>query len=279
MVAVFDFVKYSDEIGEHFITDAWGNKVNVRDMDIILTTSQFKLWNAYDNFSTYSKSCQENGVGWGISRFSPKQENKHCFLNYQFNQVLNLNKHDIQNLTKKTIDYFYNIIDGIDGDITYALLYLLGKYADSENEESLFGKINDNVTKALLLNNELINDPYISSHLIHSLNKRIKESYIGNLLVDGHYTMLVTDPLAFCEYIFGQEIKGLLNRGEHYNKYWLDKNKNTIAGLRAPLVYRSEINILKLVNNNEINKWYKYLNNCLVINVFGVDNMIFGGSD
>lgn len=279
MVAVFDFVKYSDEIGEHFITDAWGNKVNVRDMDIILTTSQFKLWNAYDNFSTYSKSCQENGVGWGISRFSPKQENKHCFLNYQFNQILNLNKHDIQNLTKKTIDYFYNIIDGIDGDITYALLYLLGKYADSENEESLFGKINDNVTKALLLNNELINDPYISSHLIHSLNKRIKESYIGNLLVDGHYTMLVTDPLAFCEYIFGQEIKGLLNRGEHYNKYWLDKNKNTIAGLRAPLVYRSEINILKLVNNNEINKWYKYLNNCLVINVFGVDNMIFGGSD
>jgi len=90
---------------------------------------------------------------------------------------------------------------------------------------------------------------------------------------------MVADPVALMEHVFGLEIKGLLNRNEHYNKYWLDKGVNKIAGMRSPLVWRSEVNILNLKNNDDIEKWYKYLNNCCVFNVHGMDMAILGGAD
>jgi len=43
LVCTFDFHKYSEEVAEkHIFKDAWGNDVNIRNMDIVLTTSQFK---------------------------------------------------------------------------------------------------------------------------------------------------------------------------------------------------------------------------------------------
>lgn len=48
MLTVIDFHKFSEEIAEkHIIQDVWGNEVNVRDMDIIITESQLKLWDAF----------------------------------------------------------------------------------------------------------------------------------------------------------------------------------------------------------------------------------------
>jgi hypothetical protein len=275
-VAVIDFLDYSDEIGIHIIKDIYGNEVNIRDMDIILTASQFKLWNAFESTQDYVAKCKKNNLGWGITRCSPKEENHHTFLNYQFLQALKLDQKQIESLCSKTVEYFENIMSG---NKDYTLLYLLGSQIDKEYDENIFDKINDNVTKALILENDLISDPYIQSHIQHSIQKKIKESYIGNLLVDGQYTFVVADPIAFLEYIFGQSIKGFLKRNEHYNKYWLDKDINKIVGMRSPLVWRSEINILNLVRSKQINKWFKYLNCCLITNVHGSDMALFGGAD
>ncbi len=90
MVCVFDFLEYSDEIGIHLIRDIYGNEVNIRDMDIILTESQFKLWNAFENTKDYVDRCRNNKLTWGVTRCSPKEENTHTFLNYQFLQALKL---------------------------------------------------------------------------------------------------------------------------------------------------------------------------------------------
>lgn len=275
MLAVIDFHEYSEEIENHFIDDVWGNKVNVRDQDIILTQSQFKLWNAYNSCQEYVSSCKKNDLGWSVSRVTPKNENTHCFLNYQFIQSLELEDSAIKELCQKTIDYFLNISKN---KIEYSLLYLLGKNSDTY-EKDVFEKLNDNVTKALILNNDLLHDPYVKTHLINSLNKKIRDSYMGNILVDGQYTMMVADPYAFLEYIFKIPLKGLLNRNEHYNKYWSDKKEKNIVAMRAPLTWRSEIQVLNLKENNKTNKWFQYLKNCVVYNVFGNDCLLSGGAD
>ena len=277
MLCTIDFHKYAEEVAEnHYVTDVWGNKYNIRDADIILTESQFKLWNAYESIDDYIRKCKNNNLNWGVSRVTPKYENTHTFLNYQFIQVLNLSDDQIKELCQPTLDYFENISKN---NIEYTLLYLMGEMANQSYNENIFSHIHDNVTKSLILNNKLLEDPYIRNYLIHSLNKKIKDSYIGNLIVEGQYTIIVADPIAFLEYIFNLPIKGLLNRDEHYSRYWLNKKEIRIAALRAPLTWTSEVNILNLKQNKETNEWYKYLNNCVIYNIFGNDNLIQGGSD
>jgi hypothetical protein len=276
LVVVIDFVEYSDEIGKHIITDIYGNNVNIRDMDVILTASQFKLWNAFKNTQEYVKNCKLNKIGWGITRYAPKQEKNHTTLNYQFIQALNLDENSIVSLCSKTVEYFENICNN---NLDYTLLYLLGDLCDEDYDEYVLDKISDNVSKALILNNNLINDSYIQDHIQNSLRKKIKDSYIGNLIVNGNYTFMVADPYAFLEYIFGLPVKGLLDSKEYYCKYWLDKGVNKVAGMRSPLVWRSEVNVMDLKNNDNIKKWYKYLNCCCVFPANGMDMAVLGGAD
>ena len=138
----------------------------------------------------YITNCKKNGMDFGVTRFTPKQDADYVFTNYQFLQVLNLNQEDIKKLCKKTIDYLNGIIlENVD----YSLLYLLGKISNNDFDENIYENIHDNVTKAILLNNNLLKDPYVQNHLVHSLNKKIKESYVGNLIVDGNYSMCISD--------------------------------------------------------------------------------------
>ena len=39
----------------------------------------------------------------------------------------------------------------------------------------------DVISKAILLNDDLIDDPYIKRHIYRSINKKIKDSYLGKL--------------------------------------------------------------------------------------------------
>lgn len=275
MVAVIDFHKYSDEIGTHIIRDAWGKDVNVRDMDLILTTSQFKMWNAYDSIDEYKANCKKNNLTWGVSRVSPKQDFRYVFSNYQFLQAENLSDENIDSLCEKTANYFNNIIsDNID----YTLLYLLGKNS-IDYDSDIISKIDDNITKSLILNNSIINDPYVRNHITKSLRKKIKESYIGNLLLDGNYQTMISDPYAFMEYMFGKPVNGLLSRGQHYSNYWNQFGVSKVVAMRAPLTWRSEVNTLELQNNTQTSEWYKYIRSGIIYNVHGCDSMIHADSD
>jgi len=125
----------------------------------------------------------------------------------------------------------------------------------------------------------LIADPYVKRHISNSLARKMKDSYIGRLIIDGFYTFMVSDPYAFLEYIFGLPVKGLLNRDEYYNRTWLDKKESKIAAMRAPLVWKSEIDLLELKDGEKQRNWYKYLDNCTIFNVHGLDMAILGGAD
>jgi len=278
LVCVFDFHAYSEEIAEkHMIKDAWGKNINIRDMDAILTTSQFKAWKNYDSLSEYQKNCKENEFHFGVVRVAPETDKTSVTTNYQFLQALDLDDEQISALCSKTVEYFDKTINS---DWIFAAIYLMGKLADVEYNDGLFNSINDTVTKALILNNDLINDPYVKSHIAKSLNKKIKESYVGNLVVGGNYSFILEDPFAFCQHIFGSPTKGLLNEWEHYSGFWNKRNVSKVAAMRAPLTWRSEVNTLNFVDNDNTDKWYKYLQNgCTIYNVHGTDMMLHADAD
>ena len=277
MVCVMDFHSFAQQNQKFTMKDVWGNDVDIRTVDLILTASQFKMWNAYDSLKDYSDKLVKNHMTWGISRFAPKVENEFSFSNYQFLQALDINDDEIiYNLCDKTLEYFDGVVNK---DVDKTLIYLLGKIIN-DYDENIIDKINDNVAKALILNKELIDDPFIKSHLIHSLNKKIKESYIGNLIFDGNYQTMIADPYAFMQYALGLfPITGLLNNKEHYSKFWLDKDVKEIVAMRAPLTWRSEVNKLNIVENSNINHWYQYLKSGIVYNIYGIDTMLEADSD
>lgn len=276
MVCVIDFHKFSDEIGKHIIKDTWGNDVNVRDMDLILTTSQFKMWESYDSCNDYVKNCKENNMMWGVTRYTPEIDNKYVFSNYQFLQAMDVLDENIPKICSKTVEYFNNVLKN---NITFTLLYLLGKVANREFDENILDDIHDNVTKALLLNNELLKDPYIQMNIIRSLNKKIKESYFGNLLFDGNYQMMIADPYAFMEYMLSLPVKGLLNDKEHYSHYWIHEGTKNVIACRAPLTWKSEVNVLNFVENHKTQEWYEHINSGIIYNVHGCDTMLHADSD
>jgi hypothetical protein len=276
MVCTFDIHRFSDEYGIHVSKDIYGNSVNIRDMDLILTKSMFKGSSFYKSLLEYSKKCEKNDLQWGISRYSPKKDDDFVFSNYQFIQNLNLDDKKIEKLCEGTVEYLRKTMGK---DISYVLLYLLGEIARQKPDREIINKVSDVITKSLLLNNSLIDDPYIKNHIIHSLNKKIKESYIGNLVLPGNYSIMISDPFALMEHTLGLPVKGLLGRDEHYSKYWIKKEVKEVAAMRAPLTWRSEVNKLTLKDSDDTNFWYQYLDSGVVYNIHGVDTMLQADSD
>ena len=276
LVVVIDFLKFAEMVGKKYITDIYGDRVDIRNMDIILTKSQFKMSEAFDSHASYNTNSKKNNLSWFISRYAPKQEKKHAFMNYQFLQVLDLDNNKVKGICEKTVNYFSNIFSN---ELNYTLLYLMGENLTSIKDLDVLEKVHDNITKAIILNNKLIDDPYVKNHIASSLGRKINDSYIGRLIIDGFYTFIVADPYAFLEYIFEMPINGLLKRDEHYNRTWLDKGADKIAALRAPLTWRSEVDILSMAEDEEKNEWYKYLDNCVIFNIHGMDMAILGGAD
>ena len=284
MVCVFDFHKFSREVaGKHIITDLYGKEVDTDNIDMIITESQFKLWKGYDSWQHYLDCCKENGGRWGVTKFTPKEDKTAVFTNYQFLQVLNLDTPEkIKELCEPTVEWFDKITSQ---DSNYSLLYLLGNLCDKplnemETEEfmDIFNTLEPSV-RALILNRDLINDTYIKTKLARSLNRKIEESYLGKLMVNGNFQFMISDPYALAEHIYGLEVKGLLKEHEHYSQYWNNRNIDKVVAMRAPLTYSSEANLLNLQNNDKVNEWYKYLYSGIVHNVWGVDCMQYADGD
>jgi len=277
LLCQFDFHKFADEVSHNYIIkDLYGNEKDVREIDVVLTQSQFKLWNAYNSWEQFENECDKSGLCWGISRISPKKENDVMRTNYQFLQVLNLSDNDIVELCQPTIDFF----DGASKkNIGFMELYMLGKLVENDSALEIWNNINDPFLKCLFLDNSLINDKYIQTRILNDLNKRINESKLGKLYINGSFQFVYCDPYAFCEYIFGMKIKGLLNEFEFYSNYWNKKDAVEICGMRSPMTWRAEVNYMPLKNTREMQEWYKYLTSGIILNIYGVDRDIFSSMD
>lgn len=83
MVFCFDFLSFAERVaGNYMVRDAWGNEVDIRNIELILTTSMVKLWSSYDNADHYFRCCAENHYNFGIAKTSPRVLDDYRALNY-----------------------------------------------------------------------------------------------------------------------------------------------------------------------------------------------------
>ena len=300
-----DFKKFARENGVEWIEDYYGNKQYIEEMDIILSESQFKLCKGYNSMEEYQRCCDVNFNYWGITRVSPKKDDNYTTSNYQFLQVLDLDDESVEEICKDTVDW----LRGIAGlDRNSALLFMMGTLCDSEDEEirenpkKLFDITSDNLSKALMANSRMIEDEYIRQTIVYAINKKIKEAYIGKLLLRGCFSTMIPDPYAMMQWAMGGtsnlgkikrvvietdegdyedvlqgrnlEVTGLLKEGEHYSRYWNDRGVVKGVGMRSPLTWCSEVNEMKYIKNKDTEEWFKYLNSGIVYNVWGADCML-----
>ena len=279
MVCVMDFYKFAQEVvHKNTITDIYGIAHNVEDVDVILSQSQFKLWNCFNTFEEYTDKMESNNISWGVSKFGPSiDEEKNMYRsNYQFLQVLNLSDDDIKNICESTVGWVRGLLCE---KYEYDLLFLLGSLAKSKEPSEIFNSCGNAYIKSLMIEPSLIYDSYIHDVVSRSIKKKIYESCLGKLFIHGNFQCLISDPYGQMEHAFGLEPTGLLKENEAFSYYWNSRNVDQIASQRAPITWKSEVNIFNLIDNEKTKEWFKYITSGIIYNIYGVEAMLNGGAD
>ena len=274
MVFTFDHVDFAKKIaGEKYIVkDAWGNDVDVRNVELILTTSMVKLWDSYNSCEEYVRTSIENGYTFGIPKTCPKVLENERTLNYQFIQSYDMDDDDIEELISPTMQ---EIKDVLGGDWRKTILFLKGSGLNEDNIE----RLDNDIAKALMIDKRMIDDPFIQSAIYQSIRNRINEAKVGVLKVHGNYSIVSGDPFALCQSIFGLKVTGLLKSGEIYNQYWADIGSEKLACYRAPMTCHNNIRLVHPESNDEVRYWYRYMKTCTIFNAWDTASAALNGMD
>ena len=274
MVFTFDFVDFAKEVAgsQYIIKDAWGNEQDVRNAELILTTSMVKLWDSYDSCEDYLQKTLGNKYTFGVAKTCPKElESERC-LNYQFIQSYDLSDEDIQELIAPTMN---EIKDVLSGDWRKTILFLKGTGLSESNVDYL----ENDISKAIMIDPRMAQDPYIQNAVYQLIRNRINEAKVGVLSVHGNYSIVSGDPYALCQSIFGLEVTGLLKSGEIYNQYWADEGTEELACFRAPMTCHNNIVLVHPIRRDDVRYWYQHIKTCTILNAWDTTTAALNGCD
>lgn len=272
LVISVDFKTFYKEYGISEITDLWGHKHKVEDIDIILTESQYKGYKYfkqnkdYSDWERYLNLLKKYDYCIGISKWNYSHENEprmtRC--NYQTLQTLDITTQDLIEMSSYTRKWIERILSG---DLLYVLKYL-GLKEDS--------KPSNLYMKSILYNPQMADDIKIRSYLYNLLRKTIDEIKIGKFHIKGAFKVLIPDVIFMMEYIGGLKPKGCLKEGEMYAK----EHKGNYVLNRNPHICRSEHVILKAKQNKLTQKWLNsHFANVCMVNAFDVTPKRLNGAD
>lgn len=261
MVYTFDFVEFGEKVaGTYEVIDAWGDKRDVRNAEVILTTSMLKLWDCYKNWEDYYDNCRKNHYEFSTTKTTPDKLENVRNTNYQFLQSYDFTDDELQELCNPTIQ---EIKDVLGMDCNKSIVFMTGF---GLTEKNAFNGNYNYCAKALMADKRMINDPFIRRRIWNMICKRIEMAKRGAIKVNANYAMISGDPYALCQSMFGMEITGLLKSGEVYHKYWIDKGASEITCFRAPMTCHNNIRRMKLCLNEQANHWYQYIRTALIFN-------------
>ena len=273
MVFTFDFLDFAEKIaGSYFVKDAWGNDVDVRSVELILTTSMLKLWDSYDSCEDYIRNCLDNGYTFGIAKTCPKELEQERTLNYQFIQSYDLSDEDIEELIRPTMD---EIKDVLYADPVKTVLFLKGAGMNEDN----IGRTDNDFAKALMIEPRMIDDPYVQNCIYQMIKNRINEAKVGVLKVHGNYSIVCGDPFSLCQHICGLTVTGLLKSGEIYNAYWCSKGIDSLACFRAPMTCHNNIRLVHPHRSEDADYWYQHMKACTLFNSWDTAAHALNGMD
>lgn len=273
MIFTFDFIAFAEQVAHSYIVkDAWGNDVDIRSVELVLTTSMVKLWDSYKSCNDYLKMSALNGYTFGVSKTAPEQLENERTLNYQFIQSYDLSDDDIDELIAPTMN---EINDVLHGDWRKTLLFLKGAGLNEKNVASL----PDDYIKAIMIDRRVLDDPYVQKNIFQLIKNRINEAKVGVLKVHGNYSIVSGDPFLLCQSIFGLKKTGLLGSGEIYNRYWSDHGADRLACFRAPMSVHNNVRLVRPVDGDDAKYWYQYMNTVTILNSWDTITMALNGCD
>lgn len=273
MVFCFDFLEFAEQVAKSYIVkDAWGNEKDIRDVELILTTSMVKLWDSYPSCEEYVRNCMENKYSFGVAKVCPKALESERNLNYQFIQSYDLSDEDIDRLIAPTMN---EIRDVLSDDWRKTILFLKGAGLNENN----VCRIDNDYAKAIMIDQRMIDDPFVQSELFSLIKTRINEAKVGVVKVHGNYSIVSGDPYSLCQSIFGMEVTGILKAGEIYNGYWVDTASRRLACFRAPMTCHNNVRAVMVNDSDEARHWYRNMVACTVFNSWDTAAHALNGMD
>lgn len=269
----FDFIEFAEKVaGSYIIKDAWGTERDVRDAELILTTSMVKLWDSYASMEDYLSNCEQNHYSFAVTKVAPEELESERDLNYQFIQSYDLSDDEVEELIAPTMEDLKGILNA---DYRKTVLFLKGT---NVREDSLDG-VCGGFAKAIMIEPEMLKDPYIQSRLYQLVRHRIDQAKIGVIKVHGNYSIISGDPYALCQSIFGLEVTGLLKSGEVYNRYWANTDSDSLACFRAPMTCGNNIKIVRVNRSEEAAHWFRYMTTVTALNCWDTITHALNGAD
>lgn len=268
MLYPFPIVEFFDEYmnGNYIIKDIWGDYIDIREVEMILTESSLKLWSAYKSIDDYVSSCSKNGFNFSITKMTPYELEDQRELNYQYLQSYDFTEEDIVELCKPTIDYLK--------------MSMCGEYNSTVDFLGINGNLNDGSWQQALYTNEYImNDPYIIDSVHRLIKKKINNAKIGKLIVNGNYQVASGDPFSLMQSICGLEVTGILKANEVYSKYWVDKKVDEVCLFRSPMTSHNNIRKCEVCKTDDALNWYKYMDKIMILNSFDSLTIALNGAD
>ena len=273
MIFTFDFIEFAEKVAHsYYVQDVWGHTQDIRNVELILTESQLKLWSSYDSIDDYVNACDENGYTFGITKVCPAELESERNLNYQFIQSYDLDDNDIEKLTARTVG---EVRDVLGGDWAKAVLFLRGTGMTEKSIEN----IDDGYIKAIMIDHHVLDDPFVRSSIYQLIKHKIDEAKVGVLKIHGNYSIISGDPYALCQSMFGLPVTGLLKAGEIYNQYWVDRGAESLACFRAPMTCHNNIRLVHPCMSEEAAHWYQYYKTATIFNAWDTAMSALNGAD
>ena len=287
------------EWGYEYITDIYGNKHHIETIDCIWNISMFKGHKLFkekygsDAWKEYMKTIHKYKFKLGISKYSHhiKHLNKYTRSNFQYLQCLDL-------WNPKYIDYYenkevgdYDILDSQnDGKIIKLAKYTTNLFEKIIKGEKFYTYKFMGITdtedyepeskylEAALVNDIMLKDPAVKQFIYRKLKKSINEAKVGKIYCSGFYHTGVGDMIGYLQYAVGENVFGCLKERELYSGNF---DCGDIISFRSPLVDPSEVNKIKIVRNDIINKWFGYFKDqdICMFNMYDISAPQQGGAD
>ena len=273
MVFTFDFIDFAEKVaGGYYVRDAWGNEVDIRQVELVLTTSMLKLYDSYESCEDYVEKSLSNGYTFGVTKTCPHKLESARNLNYQFIQSYGLTDEDIDELIGPTRS---EIGDVLGGDWRKTVIYLKGSGINGNNVD----RLDDDYIKAIMIDERIVDDPYVQSSIYQLIKNRVNQAKVGVVKVHGNYSVISGDPYLLCQSMFGLEKTGLLKPGEIYNEYWADSGSESLACFRAPMTCHNNIRLVHSAVREDVRYWFRYIHTATILNGWDTMMAALNGAD
>ncbi len=272
--------RWKDYLRQHNVTmikDIDGIPMRVKDIDILISASQWKMHKIYSKkggeqggWKYYTDSMKKYNLKWGVVMPNKKYDDDIKTSNYQYNSALNLDDVGLDSLCKLTEEFLTNLCSGNLEQVYKSLIIHKNVNSDVEcsgddmdSSEEVNEEYHPFLQKAVTHNIDLLKDRYIQDLIMKDCKAKFNAAKIGKLLTESNYQFLVSDPVAQVQHVIKnhaikeidiktgklipkrkeiivEEVNGLLKANEAYSYYW-NKKKWDANNPRKLVLMRSPL--------------------------------------